>query len=189
MVTIRQEKPADVGAREALLDAAFGPRRLSKTAERLREQRAPAAGLSFVACEKGRVIGTVRLWHVTAGRSRHALLLGPIAVDAGARKRGIGAALMRRAMNEAKRLGHASVLLVGDAPYYGRFGFSAEKTGGLWLPGPYELHRLLACELVPGALERAHGLIAASKGPKAKPSLADMVARVGGKRAAVPQGA
>lgn len=186
MVSIRQEKPADIGAREALLDAAFGPQRKSKTAERLREQRAPAAGLSFVACEKGRVIGTVRLWHVTAGRGRPALLLGPIAVDAIARSCGIGSALMRHALSEARRLGHAAVLLVGDAPYYGRFGFSGEKTGGLWLPGPYERERLLACELAPGALDRAHGLIAAGETPKPKSALADMVARAG-RRRAVPQ--
>ena len=181
MVSIRPERMGDIGAREALLDAAFGARRFSKTAERLREQRAPAAGLSFVACEKGRVIGTIRLWHVTAGRGRHALLLGPLAVDAAARKRGIGGALMRRALSEVRRLGHAAVLLVGDAPYYSRFGFSGEKTGGLWLPGPYERHRLLAREFVPGALDGAQGLIAAGKAP-----LAGLVARVG-RRRTVPQ--
>jgi predicted N-acetyltransferase YhbS len=188
MVTIRHERSGDIGTREALLNAAFGAHRFSKTAERLREQRAPAEGLSYVACEKGRVIGTVRLWHVTAGRGRHALLLGPLAVETTARKRGIGAALIQRAMSEARRLGHAAVLLVGDAPYYGRFGFSVEKTGGLWLPGPYERHRLLACELAPGALDGAQGLIAASKAPQAKRALAGLVARVGGgKRAAVPR--
>ena len=73
--------------------------------------------------------------------------------------RGIGAALMRRALREARRLGHGAVLLVGDAPYYGRFGFSAEKTGALWLPGPYARDRLLARELVAGALDGAHGLV------------------------------
>jgi predicted N-acetyltransferase YhbS len=182
MVTIRQEKPADVGAREALLDAAFGPQRKGKTAERLREQRAPAAGLSFVACEKRRVIATVRLWHVTAGRGRSALLLGPIAVDAAARGRGVGSALMRQALSEARRLGHAAVLLVGDASYYCRFGFSVEKTGGLWLPGPYERHRLLACELKPGALDGAHGLIAASKAPVRKRALAELATRVAARR-------
>ena len=97
----------------------------------------PADGLSFVAVEDGRVIGTVRLWPVTAGAGRPALLLGPLAVDPDCRNRGIGAALMRRALRDARR-GHKAVLLVGDAPYYGRFGFSAEKTGSLWLPGPYE---------------------------------------------------
>jgi predicted N-acetyltransferase YhbS len=75
---------------------------------------------------------------------------------------------------------------VGDAPYYSRFGFSGEKTGGLWLPGPYERHRLLAREFVPGALDGAQGLIAAGKAPKTKSALAGLVARVG-RRRSVPQ--
>jgi predicted N-acetyltransferase YhbS len=66
---------------------------------------------------------------------------------------------MRRATEAAQKLGHKSVLLVGDAPYYGRFGFSAEKTGGLWMPGPFEPHRLLGREFIPGALDGARGLI------------------------------
>ena len=69
-----------------------------------------------------------------------------------------------------------AVLLVGDAPYYGRFGFSSEKTAALWLPGPYERHRLLACELDPGALDGARGLISASGRPEQQPDLAALVA-------------
>ena len=69
---------------------------------------------------------------------------------------------MQRALREARRLGHRAVLLVGDAPYYGRFGFSAEKTGALRLPGPYEQHRLLGLELKAGALDGARGLIRAT---------------------------
>ena len=78
------------------------------------------------------------------------------------RNRGIGAGLVRRAVAEARRLGHGAVILVGDAPYYGRFGFSVEKTGRLRLPGPFERHRLLALELKPGALDGARGLIRAA---------------------------
>ena len=89
-------------------------------------------------------------------------MLGPLAVDDAWRGLGIGAALMRRATEAAQRLGHKAVLLVGDAPYYGRFGFTAEKTGGLWMPGPYERDRLLARELLPGALDGARGLINAT---------------------------
>ena len=73
------------------------------------------------------------------------------------------------------RLGHRAVLLVGDAAYYGRFGFSAEKTGALWLPGPYEKSRLLARELVPGALDGARGLISPTGAPALIPDLADLV--------------
>jgi predicted N-acetyltransferase YhbS len=156
MISIRTERPADVAAREALLDVAYGPVRFTKPSQRLRERRDPA--LSLVAQESGRVIGTVRLWPVSAG-GRPALLLGPLAVHPDCRRRGVGAALMRRALRAAGEAGHAVVLLVGDAAYYGRFGFTAEKTGALAMPGPYEADRLLALELAPGALDRANGVI------------------------------
>jgi predicted N-acetyltransferase YhbS len=159
MIKIRPETPFDVVRREALLDQAFGDSRFTKTAQRLREDRLPERGLSFVASADGRLIGTVRLWKVSAGPGRPSLLLGPLAVASDARSCGIGADLMRHALEQAQRRGHRAVLLVGDAPYYGRFGFSAEKTGALWLPGPYAPERLLARELVPGALEGARGLI------------------------------
>jgi predicted N-acetyltransferase YhbS len=155
MITIRHEKSSDASAREALLDLAYGPVRFSKTSELLRAGRRPASGLSFVALDDGRIAGTVRLWAVSAGGDRPALLLGD------SRNRGIGSALMRRALESARRLGHRTVLLVGDAAYYGRFGFSAERTGKLWLPGPYDQHRLLGLELRPDALEGARGLIKA----------------------------
>jgi predicted N-acetyltransferase YhbS len=162
MVTIRNERSTDIAARERLLDAAFGPARFTKASERLREGRFAAEGLSFTAIDNGRVVATMRLWNVSAGTGRPALLLGPLAVAADARGRGIGASLMQRARREAKRLGHRAVLLVGDAPYYGRFGFSADKTGALRLPGPYEQHRLLGLELKTGALDGARGLIRAT---------------------------
>jgi predicted N-acetyltransferase YhbS len=162
MVTLRHERPADVKAREALLDEAFGETRYRKSSQRLRDGRLPAEGLSLVAAEGKRVIGTARLWLAACASGEPALLLGPVAVAADCRNRGIGAALVRRAVAEARRLGHGAVILVGDAPYYGRFGFSAEKTGRLRLPGPFERHRLLALELTPGALDGARGLIRAA---------------------------
>ncbi|WP_425475971.1 GNAT family N-acetyltransferase [Mesorhizobium yinganensis] len=93
------------------------------------------------------------------GRDKSALLLGPLAVDPSVKSAGIGSALMLHAIAEAKRLGHGAILLVGDAPYYARFGFSAEKTGRLAMPGPYERHRFLALELAGGALDGAHGVL------------------------------
>jgi predicted N-acetyltransferase YhbS len=162
MVTLRHERQADAKAREALLDEAFGETRYRKSSQRLRDGRLPAEGLSFVAAEGKRIIGTARLWHAACASGEPALLLGPVAVAASCRNRGIGAALVRRAVAEARRLGHSAVILVGDAPYYGRFGFSAEKTGRLRLPGPFERHRLLALELTPGALDGARGLIRAA---------------------------
>jgi predicted N-acetyltransferase YhbS len=175
MITIRDETRFDIAEREALLDAAFGQARFAKTSERLRAGRAPADGLSFIACTPSGLIGSVRLWNVSAGPGRSALLLGPLAVARHARNRGVGAALMRHALDAASYAGHAAVLLVGDAPYYDRFGFSAGKTGGLWLPGPYERDRLLACELEPGVLDGARGLIHAAGEPDA-----DLTARPAG---------
>jgi predicted N-acetyltransferase YhbS len=176
MTTIRKEMTKDIAARETLLDAAFGSGRNARTAERLREGRLPAHDLSFVAMEKNRVVGTVRLWHISAGPARSALLLGPLAVDDARRGLGIGAALMRRATEAAHKLGHKAILLVGDAPYYARFGFAADKTGALWMPGPFEKSRLLGLELVPGALDGARGLVSATGERTLIPDLATLIA-------------
>jgi predicted N-acetyltransferase YhbS len=163
MIRIDREAPAEAGARESLLDLAFGRRRQKKTSERLRNGRLPAEGLSFSARTKaGRLIGTLRLWHVSAGADRPVLLLGPLAVDPSYRRRGIGSALMREALSQAAEHGHGAVLLVGDEPYYKRFGFSRAPTEHLRLPGPFERDRFLALELVPGALRDAHGMVVAT---------------------------
>jgi predicted N-acetyltransferase YhbS len=161
-IVLRDETLWDVGARETLLDACFGPARFEKTSERLREGRLPAEGLSLVVEQDGALIGTVRLWHVTAGPGRPALLLGPLAVDPLRQGLGIGSRLMREALSRAADLGHRAVLLVGDAPYYERFGFSVEKAAGLRLPGPFERGRFLGRELVPGALDGASGRVSAT---------------------------
>jgi len=189
MITIRHERKIDIAARETLLDVSFGRGRFAKTSERLREDRLPADGLSFVAVDQGPLVGTVRLWHVTAGPGRPALLLGPLAVAPASRNRGIGSALMQRALREAHRLGHRAVLLVGDASYYARFGFSCAKTGALWLPGAFERDRLLARELDPGALDGAHGLISATGALEPKPELAALIAADCGPARAVAQAA
>jgi predicted N-acetyltransferase YhbS len=172
MITVRQERLGDVRAREALLDEAFGEMRYRKSSQRLRDGRLPAEGLCFIAAEGRRVLGTARLWEITCPSGQPALLLGPVAVAAGSRNRGIGAALVRRAVAEAGRLGHGAIVLVGDAPYYGRFGFSAEKTGRLRLPGPFERHRLLALELKQGALDGARGMIRAAGRAIPQPAVA-----------------
>jgi predicted N-acetyltransferase YhbS len=158
---IRAERASDVAAREALLDASFGEGRHARTCQRLRDGRAPAEGLAFSAVHEGRVVGTVRLWHVSAG-GIPALVLGPLAVDTSCRKLGVGAALMTHALAAAKARGHSAVILRGDAGYYARFGFSAEKTGELALPGPFERDRLLAVELRADALDNAFGMILAT---------------------------
>ena len=107
MVTIRPEREVDEAARVSnWLDAAYGPIRFKKPSHRLREGREPAAGLSFVAVMDGRAVGTVRLWPVEAGAGRPALLLGPLAVDRRYRKRGVGSALMQRALRDVGKRGH-----------------------------------------------------------------------------------
>lgn len=161
MIIIRTEKPADGAAREALLDRAYGTARHGKPSQKLRKGRLPAAGMSLVAADRqtGQIIGTVRQWQVTAGSAGPALLLGPLAVDPGWHRCGIGSALMQRALDLAARRGHRAVLLVGDAAYYGRFGFSAARTARLGMLGQHEPARLLAFELRPGALDNAYGLI------------------------------
>jgi predicted N-acetyltransferase YhbS len=155
---IRAERASDVVAREALLDACFGENRHLRTCQRLRDGRAPAEGLALSAVARGRLVGTVRLWHVSAG-GVPALVLGPLAVDATSRKLGVGAALMVEALAAARARGHGAVILLGDAPYYARFGFSSEKTSELSLPGPFERERLLGLELRDGALDGAWGMI------------------------------
>jgi predicted N-acetyltransferase YhbS len=175
-LTIREETLRDVDVREAILDRCFGPARFEKTSERLREGRLPAEGLSLVAEVEGRVVGTLRLWHVAAGPGRPALMLGPLAVDCACQGLGIGAVLMREALQRARARGHRAVLLVGDAPYYARFGFSADLTRGLWMPGPFERARFLGLELQPGALQGTRGLVSATGAAMAKPDLAALVA-------------
>jgi predicted N-acetyltransferase YhbS len=161
---IRSERSSDVAAREVLLDACFGDNRHARTCQRLRDGRAPAEGLSLSAVRQGRVVGTVRLWHVSAG-GVPALMLGPLAVEASSRQFGVGAALMNHALAAAKARGHRAVILLGDAPYYARFGFSAAKTGELTLPGAFERDRLLGLELQEGGLDGAWGMIAATGAP------------------------
>ena len=158
MITIREEIAADVPARELLLDRCFGERRNAKSSERLREGRLPAQGLALTAERDGAVIATVRLWHVEAN-GRPALLLGPLAVAPELHGEGLGGTMMREAIARAADHGHSAILLVGDAPYYQRFGFSAEPMADLAMPGPVERERFLGLELRDGALAGASGVL------------------------------
>lgn len=159
MFDIRHEIPQDVPAREALLDRCFGEGRFAKTCERLREGRLPAEGLALTATRGQALAGTIRLWNVAAGPGRAALLLGPVAVAPEMQGAGIGAKLVREALSRAAASGHRAVILVGDEPYYRRFGFARGPVEGLWLPGPVEIERFLGLELAPGALAGARGFV------------------------------
>lgn len=172
MIVIRNETAPDIPARETLLDRALPGRHL-KTCEKLRRGQRPADGLAFSAWQGAQLVGTVRLWHVEAGSAGDALLLGPIGVLPECQGLGIGTLLMDHALAEASAMGHRSVILVGDAPYYERFGFSSALTAGLNLPGPVERERFQGLELVAGALAGATGMvktdrIAAGKGVDAE---------------------
>ncbi|WP_207455950.1 N-acetyltransferase [Azospirillum sp. SYSU D00513] len=158
---------------EALLDRAFGPDRFKKTAYKLREGIAPLPELGFVAIEHDEhgnevLEGTIRYWPVEVG-GNPSLLLGPIAVSERLQGAGLGSKLIRMSLNKAAAMGHRSVILVGDAPYYARFGFSRSLTLDMQLPGPVDLDRFLGLELVPGALAGVSGMVTA---PAAAPSAA-----------------
>lgn len=137
-----QEQPADEAAIEALLDHAFGPGRFVKSSERVREFAEFRPEMSFCAWDQGRLIGSVRMWKVHVGGTP-AVFLGPLAVRAEGRKFGVGGELVSRACAAAQAAGYP-VLLVGDEPYFGRFGFSAGPCKGVRMPGPVNQRRVLA---------------------------------------------
>lgn len=165
---VSDEIASDAPARERLLDLAMGPGRRRKVSEKIRRGRTPADDLSLVARnDDGDLVGTVRLWDIIAGEDQcghpvPALLLGPLAVDEWAQGRGVGSALMEEAISRARKRGPGAILLVGNPDLYRRFGFSAGRTGSLFMPGPFERCRLLALETVEGWLDGASGMIAPS---------------------------
>lgn len=140
---IRSEQSADDAKIEALLEHAFGPGRFAKASERVREVAEFRPDLSFCAWEGERLVGSVRMWKIHIGGTE-AIFLGPIAVEADQRKHGTGAVLVARACEAAQSSGCPLVLLVGDMPYFGRFGFSNDHTAAVRLPGPVDQRRVLA---------------------------------------------
>lgn len=137
-----QEQPADADAIEALLDHAFGPGRFVKSSERVREFAEFRPEMSFCAWDGARLVGVVRMWKVHVGATP-AIFLGPLAVRAEGRKFGVGGELVQRACAAAQAAGFP-VLLVGDEPYFSRFGFSAAPCKGVRMPGPVNQRRVLA---------------------------------------------
>ncbi|MGO4386477.1 GNAT family N-acetyltransferase [Microvirga sp. 2YAF29] len=155
---IRTEQPIDSEAIERLHERAFGPGRFARTASRLREGAGHVFDLSFTAMVGTLLVGSVRLTPVMAGEEP-ALMLGPLTVEPAFENRGIGAALMTRSLEAAKAKGHTLVLLVGDEPYYSRFGFRRIPPQQLQLPGPVNPGRFLVVELAEGAFARANGIV------------------------------
>jgi len=155
-LTILLETEDDGPAVDRLNERTFGPGRYARTAYRIREGRGHSLDLSFTARIGTLLVGSLRMTKVCIGDTP-ALLLGPLTVEPPFRERGIGQALMQRAMNEAIAKGHRLVVLVGDEPYYARAGFKRVPRRQVTMPGPVDPARLLVAELVAGAFEGVHG--------------------------------
>ena len=162
---IRAEAPQDDDAIEQMSAEAFGPGRFARAAFRLREGVEHEPGLSFVAMmykaqtdehEGEELVGSVRLTRILIGNTP-ALVLGPLIVARSRKNIGIGRELMHRCLLEARRAGHRLVILVGDEPYYGKFGFQKVPPGQITMPGPADPARILYCELAHGALDGVAG--------------------------------
>jgi GNAT superfamily N-acetyltransferase len=157
--SIEVEAAHHAAAVEALVDRAFGPGRFAKSSERLREGNHQLDACSFVALRGRTVIGSVRLWPVTIG-GKPAAFLGPLAVDSEQRSAGLGQALVEAACQAAGEAGWGAVLLVGDAPYFSRIGFSAAPAARVVMPGPADQRRVLLKALTPGGDEGFEGRVA-----------------------------
>ena len=159
-VTVRPLVLTDIPAIRDLHARAFGPGRFVRTAYRIREKAGEISPFCRVASLAGRIVAAVKFTPVVVGHKDRALLLGPLAVDPAFANQGYGRGLVQRALDEAREAGIRTVLLVGDEPYYRRLGFQRVPYGKITLPGPVDPDRLLAVELVPGALHEYAGLVA-----------------------------
>ena len=157
-LTILAETTDDTAAVERLHERTFGPGRYAKSAYRLRERVSHRPDLSFTARIGTLLVGSVWLTPVRIGDTK-ALLLGPLTVEPAFRERGVGQALIERALKEAAAKGHRLVILVGDEPYYGKCGFKRIPPGRAIMPGPVEPARLLVAELDAGAFDGVSGPI------------------------------
>ncbi|MDB5642409.1 MAG: hypothetical protein JWN07_1726 [Hyphomicrobiales bacterium] len=151
--------PADLSQIEKLDERAFGPGRFTRTAYRLREGVDPVPALSFVARVGKFLVGSNIMTPISCGGAP-ALLLGPLTVEPAFRSRGIGERLIRQSLEAARAQDHRLVILVGDEPYYSRFGFKRVPMGRILLPGPVDPARVLYCELADGAFEGVKGPVA-----------------------------
>ena len=157
-LTILAETANDAQPIERLHERTFGPGRFVLSAYRLREHVDHRLDLSFTARIGTLLVGSVRQLPILIGDTP-ALLLGPLTVEPPFRGRGIGRALLDRALRDAKAKGHRLVLLVGDEAYYSRVGFKVIPKGRVKMPGPVDYARLLVAELVDGAFAEVSGAI------------------------------
>ena len=160
-ITVRPVRPQDLPEIAALHARVFGPGRFARTAYRVREGRSATSRYCLVAVRGARLIAAVQFTPVRIGTTASALLLGPLAVDPEYAGQGHGRRLIAAGLDAARKDGVRLVMLVGDEPYYGRFGFRPVPPGQIRLPGPVDPARLLAAELEPGALNAFTGLVVA----------------------------
>lgn len=158
---IQLETADDAPALSQLSADAFGPGRFSRSAYRVREGVPPVLALSLTGWLAGRLVGGVRFTAIRIGDDEGAVLLGPLLVDPCVRGKGYGKALVSEGLVRARKEGFGLVLLVGDVPYYDRFGFAPAPPGQIVMPGPVDPARLLVAEITPGALEGVAGQIKA----------------------------
>ncbi|MGY6548524.1 MAG: GNAT family N-acetyltransferase [Roseinatronobacter sp.] len=152
-----EETPADWWDVEALYDLCFAPGREALSSYRLRDGVAPVAGLCLLLRDRDGVAAAIRFWPVRVA-GQQVLLLGPIAVHPTHQGEGLGGWLMSESLRRARAAGWARVLLVGDAPYYQRFGFTVLPD--VVMPPPTNPARVLGLALVPGAWDGVHGPVA-----------------------------
>ncbi len=155
MYRLEEETEADWWEVEALYDLCFAPGRTALSSYRLRDGVAPVAALCLVLRDEANILAAViRYWPVEVA-GRPVLLLGPVAVHPTRQGEGLGGLLILESLSEAWRLGWERVLLVGDQPYYERFGF--RRIEGVEMPPPTNPDRVLALELVPGGWDGVRG--------------------------------
>ena len=162
----RLEQPFDADAVEALQHSAFGPGAYARTAFRVREQAPHDPKLSFLTELDGALVGSVRMTPIQVGEAESArgMLLGPLVVEPAHKNQGYGKALMRLAIEEARKAGCPFVILVGDQPYYWPFGFRPLPPGKVQMPGPVDPARLLVAEMQPGAAKDLAGMVRGVRG-------------------------
>ncbi|SDI68161.1 GNAT family N-acetyltransferase [Lutimaribacter saemankumensis] len=157
MFELAQERDSDWWEVEALYDLCFAPGREALSSYRLRDGVPPVSELSLVARDAdGILAGAIRFWPVLVG-GRKALLLGPVAVHPTRQGEGLGGLLIRDSLARAVALRWERVMLVGDAPYYARFGFF--RLDGVEMPPPTNPERVLGRALVPGAWDGVKGKV------------------------------
>lgn len=160
-LVIRKALPNDVAEISRLHAHVFGPGRFARSAYRVREGKGHLSRYCLVAHLGSQLVASLRITEIKIGGREGAALLGPVAVDPEHRGLGLGTKLMTEALAAARAGGTALVVLVGDDPYYGRFGFRTVPPGQIVFPGPVNPARILACEFKEGAIADYRGLIVA----------------------------